>query len=688
MKLNEGYEASDNKKTNNSLFEYFQAHFYNALRGPEDRDPAKETIAADSYHYELSPADIEFYENLYVNSTVYRVLEEDTWLREIFSFRSTNNLEIDENVKDILDFIKIPDPLLVLMAPVGWGKTVLLKYIWEYLIFKSKWLYEHVYPIYLQVDNYRNVFEELTSKRQIREDIYKYLIHERLIEIVKNFVDLDDENFWSYIKESTDSFNDLEQRERDIAKLFSGNGTNREKQKMIYTVRMEAREKEEFYLYATKYIVEKKNKVVLLIFDNVDPLPINIHDVILDEAMLITKKFGFKIIISMRTNTYFELAANPNGRIKAYIPRTIKMNQRNVGEYLKRRTNAIIATVDGFGKENGSFTAGGKRIKFQDLRKVIESMISILLSSESADILNYVSNHNLRKLNFLLITYLQTGYIDENRLITNIIQDQVTEEPSTESPLWVLLSSIITANHLTRFPLKYTGNYEGDILNIYCNGEIIVDRYFIRIYLLNYLKLNGHSSFNEIFNAYNGLHKTARPDTKKAIEYAIKRFIDCELVVSPEYYKVIGENRVSEINNLSLNDTGEYYIKHLRNYFEYLIYMKDDVDLVTNVYNILDCIEVRHFSDRYRELQNYLRMVIEMEENFLMNEISIEKRGHFISDFCIEGNKNVSIFSSPVESMISFGIERNVPEEFINEYKELLKQTINLTERFIDKKLS
>lgn len=181
-----------------------------------------------------------------------------------------------------------------------------------------------------------------------------------------------------------------------------------------------------------------------------------------------------------------------------------------------------------------------------------------------------------------------------------------------ESPLWVLLSSLITNNHQTRFSENETYEGQANILNVYCNGtEYAKNNHFVRLHLMNYLiNVDKKVNINELYTKYGELF----PVSKKAFNYALYKLIRNETIELPELYLVENLKDIDLVNDISINRVGRYYINTIRNYFEYIVYVKDDVDLENNDLGIKSCIEVRKFYDKFEEVIKFLKYLYSKEK--------------------------------------------------------------------------
>lgn len=680
MKLASLYTPSAHVVTNNSLYEYYQEFFHDGLRGPQERDPIKETINFDKYSYVISEEEKEFYEKLYVPQGKLLEAKEHSLLKSLFGEKA-NQIAIGEHVKDLLDFINIQNNLGLLIAPVGWGKTVLLRYIWLYLITLSDELSKKVIPIYMSIDHNRNSLQASKPSNQIKTVFATEILRERIIDVTKSFTQLDNEEFWNYLMKGSDRFNTLEQYEEDVKKLYINDPQSQ--QSHIFTARMKAREMDDFYPTALKYIRDRLNKTPLLILDNVDTLPLNVNQIILDETVFLSQEYNLKIIISMRASTHTKIMETRDGSLRAYPPAKIIMEKPTVKKYLQHRTTSIRQKIQ---QTKSQFKymnyEGDIHITFRDGANVFNSMLEMLLGEESSKVLSYIANYNLREINSLVLKYLATGYINEHMFVKKIVEGEVVEESHYKSPLWILLSSVITNNYKTRFSEVGMSHQEG-VLNLYCNGRRHPREYLVRLHVLNYVKRHRETNIQDVIDTYQQLSAAPSEKIIVSIKYAIWRLLSFNLLDSPDYYKAELFEDMDKVKSITITETGDYYRQEFRNFYEYLVYMKDDIELSENLFGIRDCIKVGDLPGRLKEVYKLLRMIYEVEKEFVFG-LDKMKRIVFLNNFSIPEDSNPFITIAPITSMVNFGKSRleNIDTETLQGYETLLEEVHQDVEKY------
>lgn len=271
MKLASSYIPSTKKIPDNEIYTHYHVQINKALRPPGDPHPAREHFDCDRYFYELSDDEIEFYEKLYIPSQSFGSSEGDVLLQEYFGSDFIRRNRIGKNEKLLLDFLRADDRLVVVKAPIGWGKTVLLKYLCFYLIPSSEKLSKQILPIYMSVDDYSNYLNDLEKPKEILDFIYPEVLLPRLVGMTTCYTSLKNESLWSYLKDKTHEFADLREAERDLAEIYSRDLSNISYTQELLSLRRKAKERRDFHLCVARYISDTFSRTPLLIFDNVDP---------------------------------------------------------------------------------------------------------------------------------------------------------------------------------------------------------------------------------------------------------------------------------------------------------------------------------------------------------------------------------------------------------------------------------
>lgn len=677
MKLADNYLPAVEKIRDNVIYDHYRVQIDEALRSPGDRDPAREIITSEGFDYRFTPQETEFYEKLYILSegpteAGQPAVTEATGGKTKRYFR-TGRIE-----RTLIDFTQTDSRLMAVIAPVGYGKTVLLKYVWLYLASKLEGLRRTVLPVYMSVDQRYNELSGPDSPAEIRHLLYELFLKPRLTKVVQPFSGLEQDEFWAFLRKM-DDFAYLDLQERALQRIYGIGSSDKDYQRELYQLRREAMSRDSFALCAMKYVVDVKKKIAVLIFDNVDPLSIAIHRTILQEAVRLNEEYRLRIIITMRTSTYNELAADPDSPMDTYPIMPVFVGKRDVRDYVVRR---VQTALKGVRTKQFEYIDGptGTRITHKRAEGIITCMLGRLLSQESIDFLDYITNHNLRKLNDFVRIYLASGYLDVHHLMWSIVEQEATGYTDYQSPLWILLSSILTANHKTHFSTRCPDTHVlRHIVNLFCNRKGNVNRYTIRLYILHLLSRERRISVERLCRVYESILSPENSENWPSnLDHAIHRLLECGLLVSPEYYHIEGGPVKDRLNSLEITDIGEYYLKTVSGYFEYLAFMKDDVEFPGPV-DIRDCVKVADRDSRYREVAAFLEFLFEREKEFLSG-LTEPQRQLFRAHFSRPTDDNVFTIATAVDNMESYGRERQLDT---SRFKSLARRILEYNQAFL-----
>lgn len=681
MKLADRYVPEDYGIPSNPLFVHLQGALADALRAPGDHDKMRETITDTKYVYELTDIECDFYEKLYVPSKSFPSEEADPYLRELLGETFTNHFRIGENERDLLMFLKVQSRLLAVVAPVGWGKTVLLKYVWWYLVNKCAILSSIVVPLYISVDQYEDRLAGLTSSRDIVNVLYELCLRPRLMRMGEPFSGLSNDEFWNFLMEISGDFSELRQKENGLRLIYQLDDDERNLRRSILYERMKATEKEVFPFCIGKFLAYK-GRIPLLVFDNVDPLSIEVHKALLQKAVQLEEDYSFKVIISMRKVTYDELAADPNGIIATHPFLRVRLMPRNVAAYVEKRANAALRNASHMAFQY--IDHKGIRITQSDSIAMLRAMTRILLNEECVRVLRHLSYNNLRRLNVLIFKYMATGYLEMDNVAWSMLERTVSEDEQTEllknayeSPLWVVLSSLLTANYITRFSTRTTDpRVLQCAINMYCNGPYSVNANFIRLHIMQYLERLRRCTYEALCEDYLSVWaktRRMRGGLQACIRHALRRYLQCNLIQSPERYRVYCDEDVEQLKIIELTEKGSYFRTVMASYYEYLVYMKDDVEIGSNPLGIKDCVRVRRRNDRYANVVLFLRWLFEREEA-LLRQLSKKRRRIYRRLFSRCEDEHPFMVSTATESMMAYGLERMGECQAVTELKAVIKK--------------
>lgn len=669
MKLSDAFNPVNHIVQNNEIYEHYQLDIDHALMDTPTPDVARERITREAFTYQLDEADLHFYRALYVPFGTYATQEGDARLVALLGAGFSERLRIGENEKDLLDFLSASKRLLLLVSDIGRGKTTLLRYVYLYLLTQCQALASSVIPLYVAAENELNDLAHFGTPPDIVDTLMSRAFRPRLRKAVEPFTSVQDEQFWAYAK-NLPQFARLAADENAWAESVPAD----ERRALILEARRRAKHHPDFPLCAAKYVTAHKNRTILLILDNVDPLSLQAHRAIIEEMPRLVQDYGLRVVIAARTFTLDRLAEEAQGAIATIPSIIVDLIPCSVPTFLTRRLHMVVQRART--RPFTHVTVGGAEISQAAAQSVLSAMCDLLLRGEEvATVLSNVAFLNFRKLAVLLKTYFRSGYIRDSELALEILKLRTAHWSEYQPQLWVLLTSIITDNHDTYFSRVVDHRLYDCIINLYCNGSHNVNDKVIRVHVLQFLGAEPSREqwgFREVADAYLPLLGGDREAAREALCHAVRRLLDCNLVESPERYKVAQDQDVSDLRVLRRSTKGEYYLKTFRNYFEYTSLMKDDAELGSNPAGIADCIRAPRRDQRYAETAKFLALVCEDEVAFVAGLGGAERRecaGRFLGS---RGERFAAWL--PCKAMVEYGQVRGVGSDQVGAYAGLLKR--------------
>jgi len=173
------------------------------------------------------------------------------------------------------------------------------------------------------------------------------------------------------------------------------------------------------------------------------------------------------------------------------------------------------------------------------------------------------------------------------------------------------------------------------------------------------MKRSQFRSYGDLKSRYLSLFKKKQePDVKKSINHALRRLINAGLLKSAEYYYLDNDKLAGRIDGLEIDKSGYFYIQKLIYNFEYLSYLKDDVDYGDYEVYIEDNIDAVSLKDRYASVIKFIEFYFERETE-LLESFSIKKLQKYRASF--SPSKEQLFFSQNLARNLSgFGYKRPV----------------------------
>jgi hypothetical protein len=620
MKLTEKpIKSSDKEKLNdNAIFNAFQASFSNVFGPVPYIDNSRCSVDENGFRYDCTESESLFYNNQYI--CLRRMCQNINTLG--INWHDNINLEqIGEAKRCLLDFVYNSANVHTLQfeGNRGWGKTTILRFLFFHIIPMLNQVNNiKIVPIYLSMNRHINDYKGLELKRDTLKVLYGSL-SDAIDSYYHNDLSNINNDFWLHIT-SKYGFNKYKISLGRIEKMNCSAQEKEDKKWSIYDEILRSRDAK---LHAFSYFVKQHNSIPLIILDDLDPLDTPIVQILFDEIYRIANTFSVKVIYTIRPST-----AKKISRMGDYYT----SNQRYVlskpelfDVYLENCINQLIQKINKF--SHIEITLDTKKVSISDATQFYLNFLKILKQDRSRHLLESLSDGDIRLYNQLVKTCVQSGLINSEELITKLLDVNFDQERSV--PYWIIYTSIITQNHKLLFREVKANNNE-HIINLLCNGGSTFNKHLIRLHLLSFFVKRGNAdnSLNEISDYYNDLfNKKYNSRVKSSIQRAIKKFNNSSIndkdrmrlgLISNEDQLFIKNNSDIEKQEYKITDVGNYYFDELITTFEYLSYMKDDVDYPEAIAEqIKNNIEAKYQQQRFDEVTKYLRFLFEQEKDFI-----------------------------------------------------------------------
>lgn len=649
LKLTEKYAPF--RYSENPIYSAFQCLFHEVFCDVPDVDLDNASYSNGCFRYDETEEETRYYEEHYMDLS--NVTDDGT--------EKESTLNKIEN--DIVDFAQqINQKMLVFTGRKGWGKTTILRSVFYHILLdKSK---GKILPIYISFNRHINRFNALIDDQFKSE--FNVLIRNNISQYTQQVMKRNDDGFWDFLRKKLEyaEFNLMCARLEDKRDL--GVVTEPEYFKQLYQYQDEIIKDNriETLLYALQYL-EKKDKIkVVFVFDDLDPLKYDFVKWLFNESYHISHIYYFKTILSMRPNTYQQI--KERNAIDAITPLEHRLSRPNCHAFIEHKLDMYKSKVISSSRPI-TIELDNLRIQTNDAQTFMERYCKVALTKDAITFLDNVCGGDLRILKKMLYTYLSSGYMKADRIMSLITFD----EHKDTLPIWIVYTSIITNNYSSVFS-KSLINRDEFVINLLCNGGGYINNYLISLHLLSYICRSSRTiSVDELMELYTQLIPNNEVAIRNSISYAIRRFNNGRLITNDKYLYIEHHDEVQTIKSFQMLPLGRYYLQELVYKFEYLVYMKDDVFLPEEIINaIQDCLTVVTNSDRFQELTKYLHFLFEKEREFL-STLSGSRMDTYINHFSPLGSELI-YSQSLVNRMIEYAERRNIDCYDLTKLKETI----------------
>jgi len=677
-KKNDIYDPEKLSLKVNPFAEAFNEIIVDATDSFDDTSDSNFIVSNKKFIHNLNDRQVEFFEKLYIpfrRSENFKKLI----LPEIkLSFPDMETEKVGENEWEIIKYStsKIIDKLRILpiVAPIGQGKTSLISYTLIYLRYISKSFREKTIP--LIIDCHTEAIN--LEKRKTEKGLYNYLkelLNIKLRNILSPFTRLNNNNFWDwYLEVSETTYQDDYE---DIVDSFVGERLINE----INLLRRNEKRKSHYVFTAIKYIIEIEKKSIIIVFDNLDPLDIHTIAKLIWSGKRIINLAKIKILYTIRSSTLEKLDKKTKGILP---PFRIDWSNVDYIEIIKKRCSFI--TEKALVKANRiSFTLNdGLRLKTTDIRKVLENFFMMIINN--SDIVVLFSSRNIRLMLRLLRVVIRSPYLPE-WVYGSVFFPDIIKGEEKPIPYYIMIHALV-ANRFSTFVEKQREEVPG-LINIMTADTNDPKTNFLYILILSYLNKNFNydpAPLQSVIKDLEYLFEDNKYHLNSVICSKIANLINAGLITSPETYKVENSKSIIDLEEISITPLGNYYISRLLFDFNYIMFVKDEVQL--NGINFSGTAAIRKKST---ELNNFIywkfiRLNLfdiklffaefsKIEREFLNYLIVNERLWHFNNKYNITSNKFYTL--KMIEDTINkfSGSEEN--KDIIDELLECKLKAIN-----------
>lgn len=660
MKLTDKYtNIGEHSLPDNELYNYYQPIWDKIVFAPTpDFNLNNCSINNGIYSYNCTADENEFYNTKYIPllDIIYKDHCKDLVLSGLTTIPNDLRNTLTNIEKYILNFIYDGGNRFIVTGKKGWGKSTLIRNMVCNIIPKLNLSGGNKYctPVYISFNTHINDFNKAKNSAEIENIFYKVLSN-RMAKFCESFLyeNLTGEFFSWLLKQeeyAIDRIN-LNNIEKDAEE---GLLSSIERDKKLSDLRTSILNDNNArtLLYAFSFLSQStQNPSIPVVFlDDLDPLNFKVQRYIFEEIYTLAHHYNIKVVATMRP---YSLDRVNRESIMALPLRNYALEMPNLETYLSHKTQLMSVQINSL--LNKAVQLNDKTIQFQDAPKYLDFCIKTLLNRDSLFFLKSIADGDIRIFNELIHVYFSSGYISSVELISKMLQknvgmfDALANERQNQVPMWIVFSSIITNNHKTVFgrknnqPSKY-------VMNILCNGHQSVNSLLIRLHLLAFfIRQNSNQhGLESIYSKYSSMVASTcvnEYDLRLSLTRAIKRFANARLIGNnnrlrlPDAFLAAIENE----DEFYIENLGNYYYNHFLSMFEYIMFMKDDMDLGDNPYGIRDCIEVTRPIDRFIEVVKYLKHLYKVEVDFIKN-LTASEFAIYKTDFSpIEKNKTMFV---------------------------------------------
>lgn len=493
----------------------------------------------------------------------------------------------DKKNDEITDLLKLSKPssstpVTLVIGAVGSGKTTYLKH---FELIKSKEILGSQKAHWIYID-----YEQMGIDGNPREFLYKSLNEYLLLDKPNNSTDFDNVIYPAYEKE-------IEALKRGPYALLAKNKEKFE-EKILEIIDKDYRDVEPYVEKVYNYLSNKQ--LCVIVIDNVDLYEDEILETkVFSEAIAISKSMKCVVFISLRDSTFIK--HKDSSIFNAYELKKFWVNPPSFKNVLSKRLNYAAKVLE---HESATVELNtGSKIFIQDLGMFFKIVQKSVLNEINVNLLEYLSDRNIRKGISLINNFLISGHIQADKAIRNYLEgDASFIFPYHE----VFKGSVLGA-------WKYYKEERSEVLNIFESRLGSKKQQLIILYFLKFLHLNARIDNSEI---------ELIEIVKFLSKFGVTRDTCIQLVEKLNTHNLIHTNEKHFENpKYFITLCGGYYITNLFKSFVYVETILYDVNIDDSKY-FNELREVTHLIEEEKdwiEKMKLRKIRIEIFTNYLQN---------------------------------------------------------------------
>lgn len=295
-----------------------------------------------------------------------------------------------------------PPRFIVLLGPVGAGKTTFLHY--TRLISSAD-----------QVNN-KIAWINVDFKRATKSDDPRTFIYRELLQHIDDDRDFDLGDWETSIRPAYKK--KIDDLRRGALYLLSKNDPTQFEIKISQIVESD---RNDVWPYVENILLESARvRPGFLVIDNVDQIDsTETQSAVFLEAQAVARKIGFHVIMSLRESTYLQHRSSP--AFDAFQFESLYIDPPSIGPVLTKRLSYAKHVLTG---KSAEFTsAGGIRMRVPDLGKFFEIVTHSLLSEDAGHMLECLAGGDIRRAIQYVREFLSSGHTNADRALAAYLRD-------------------------------------------------------------------------------------------------------------------------------------------------------------------------------------------------------------------------------------------------------------------------